>query len=176
MENVMRNRTDLSGMTEEEKLAHRQAKNREKARKWRAMHPEEHRRSVIDWQKKNPDKKRDSQRRVRAKNIEKYREYNARWHRENRANNPMRVRAMHLKSLYGITLEQYDEMLAKQEGHCAACPQTPEKEHHKVLHVDHNHVTGAVRGLLCGRCNTALGLMRENPTGLTSYLQALANP
>lgn len=53
----------------------------------------------------------------------------------------------------GITDADYAAMLAAQGGHCAICPSTPKT---RRLHVDHDHATGAVRGLLCHRCNRAL--------------------
>ena len=69
-----------------------------------------------------------------------------------------------LKSKYGITRQDYDQMLAAQKGLCAICS---EPESRKIrgrvtrLMVDHNHITKQIRKLLCGRCNTALGMMRE---------------
>jgi hypothetical protein len=53
----------------------------------------------------------------------------------------------------GITDELYFEMLERQSGHCALCPATPKT---RRLHVDHDHKTKQVRGLLCMRCNRAL--------------------
>ena len=53
----------------------------------------------------------------------------------------------------GITDALYLEMLERQGGHCALCPATPKT---RRLHVDHDHKTGEVRGLLCHRCNRAL--------------------
>ena len=53
----------------------------------------------------------------------------------------------------GVTPADYDRLLAAQGGHCALCPNTPKS---RRLHVDHDHRTGAVRGLLCYRCNRAL--------------------
>lgn len=63
---------------------------------------------------------------------------------------------------YGINHETYLEMLAEQNGSCKICGCT-EEEHGKRLHVDHNHKTGKVRGLLCSRCNTAIGKFKEDP-------------
>ena len=57
---------------------------------------------------------------------------------------------------YGITAAQYDAMLAAQGGHCAICPATEPSGRGKLFHVDHDHVTGRVRGLLCHACNTVL--------------------
>ena len=59
-----------------------------------------------------------------------------------------------LRSHYGLTLAEYEEMSAKQSGVCAICGEPP---NWGTLQVDHNHATGRLRGLLCGRCNTAVG-------------------
>ena len=62
-------------------------------------------------------------------------------------------------------------MLAEQEGGCAICGEPPKTS---ALHVDHCHDTGRVRGLLCFRCNSALGNFREDPAILTAALDYLA--
>lgn len=64
---------------------------------------------------------------------------------------------------YGITLEDYESMLTQQGGGCVICGGRRGNKKTNVLHVDHDHVTGEVRGLLCGRCNTALGLFQDQP-------------
>jgi hypothetical protein len=69
-------------------------------------------------------------------------------------------RNSHLKRKYGLTLEQYDAMLAAQGGVCAICHQPRPEE--RTLHVDHDHATGAIRGLLCFTCNNALGDFRDS--------------
>jgi hypothetical protein len=66
----------------------------------------------------------------------------------------------HLKRKYGITLEDYDRMFDAQGGVCAICGEARPEE--RTLHVDHDHETGAIRGLLCFRCNNALGDLRED--------------
>lgn len=73
---------------------------------------------------------------------------------------------------YGITPERFREMLAKQDGRCAICLGQPGI---KGLAVDHCHSTGAVRGLLCGRCNTAIGLLREDPVIFRAAMDYLAS-
>lgn len=60
---------------------------------------------------------------------------------------------------YGITIETYDRMLQEQEGTCKICASPPGT---RRLAVDHCHETGVVRGLLCYRCNIALGYFRHN--------------
>lgn len=61
---------------------------------------------------------------------------------------------------YGITPEDYTDMFASQDGRCALC-RNPELN--RRLAVDHDHETGKVRALLCSRCNTALGHLRDDP-------------
>ena len=66
---------------------------------------------------------------------------------------------------YGITEEQYQEMWLKQNGTCLICKTTKgTDERTGRLSVDHDHLTDKVRGLLCGRCNMAIGLLRDDPT------------
>lgn|SRR6185312_10970555 len=66
--------------------------------------------------------------------------------------NDDRKRASHLRNKYGLSLEQYAELLARQNECCGVC----ERHHSEFttrLAVDHNHITGEIRGLLCNYCN-----------------------
>lgn len=82
-----------------------------------------------------------------------------------------------LKRYYGMTGEEYGQKLADQKGLCAICgnPETAMLNGvPKVMHVDHDHATGAIRDLLCGMCNGMLGLAKDNPQVLIAaaeYLQ-----
>jgi hypothetical protein len=83
------------------------------------------------------------------------------------------VGALRLKA-FGITPEEYAAMVVAQDGRCAICREeetATARGRVRSLAVDHDHETGAVRGLLCSRCNTALGLFRDNPALL---LEAIA--
>lgn len=60
---------------------------------------------------------------------------------------------------YGITIDAYREMLSRQNGACAICLSLPGRSR---LHIDHNHDTGRVRGLLCSRCNAGVGMFKDN--------------
>lgn len=75
-------------------------------------------------------------------------------------------RRYQLGKRYGITPEQYDEMLADQSGVCAICCGLPDRSNGsgpKRLVVDHNHDTGEVRGLLCWSCNVKLHALEDIP-------------
>jgi hypothetical protein len=74
-----------------------------------------------------------------------------------------------LKNRYGISLADYNALLASQGGACATCRRAV-----KTFHVDHCHLTGIVRGILCPACNRALGLINENSgtaRALAEYLE-----
>lgn len=74
-----------------------------------------------------------------------------------------RVRANgHLRRRYGITLDDYDKMLAKQNGKCAICNGTYISEGKTRFSVDHCHTTSKVRGLLCNNCNSGIGKFNED--------------
>jgi hypothetical protein len=63
---------------------------------------------------------------------------------------------------YGLTVADYDRMLAAQRGRCAICrSQTPKGPGR--WHIDHDHVTGQVRGLLCNNCNRGIGFLEDDP-------------
>lgn len=101
-------------------------------------------------------------------------------------NNPEKWEAQkrnqRFKRRYGITSKEYDSMLEAQEWVCAICHNPPKGIHSsgrdKVLHVDHNHITGKVRALLCDKCNRGLGYFNEDSDLLTKakeYIDAYSS-
>lgn len=83
-------------------------------------------------------------------------------------------RDSHFRRKFGITVVEYDRLLAAQGGGCAICGKL-QAESEKTFHVDHDHATGKVRGILCGGCNFMLGQVRDDPAILRTaiaYLQA----
>jgi hypothetical protein len=76
-----------------------------------------------------------------------------------------------LKFHYGITLDDYNLMLEKQGGVCAICGGVEINKRQKRLFVDHNHITGKVRGLLCLNCNTVVGHCKEDVSYLAKAIE-----
>lgn len=91
-----------------------------------------------------------------------------------RDKNPGYTRERNLKTLYGITHNDYLNMLEAQKGRCAICgTDTPGGK--GTFHVDHCHLTGKVRGLLCGNCNRGIGYLKDSVSNLASAIFYLSN-
>lgn len=101
------------------------------------------------WVRENPDKVRASQRRNYAQNREAILEQRRSDYADKRT---------YLTDRYGLTGTDYDRMLEQQSGECAICHTVPSE----TLHVDHDHESGEVRGLLCRKCNLAIGLLGDS--------------
>lgn len=80
----------------------------------------------------------------------------------------------HLKRKYGISTQQFDALLAHQDGRCAVCSSRHTKS--SPLHCDHDHTTGEVRGLLCGPCNRSAGLLGEDPERIARLAAYVRKP
>lgn len=146
-------------MTPEEKLERR----REVNRKWYAKNRESVLASHRDWRKNNP---------------EKMKELNAKWYRENHeravaarrtwtSEHPEYNRTWRLIKM-GCSPEHYQKLLEETHGCCAICSKKP-----KVLHIDHDHKTQAIRSLLCFGCNTMLGKANDDPNVLRAAVAYL---
>src|SRR3954463_3846538 len=105
---------------------------------------------------------------VRASEIERQARYKADGRREKVS------RKSALKKKFGITPEQYGEMLLQQGGVCAICRVGTTCLRGHTMPVDHDHKTGKVRGLLCGTCNSLLGYAKDDPAVLKSAIQYLS--
>lgn len=119
----------------------------------------------------NPEKAREYQRKYREAHPERIKSYHAKWRRANREKRLAWSRDWRFKK-YGITETQFVRMLEKQDGKCGnrGCGRVLTRSDS----IDHNHGTGAVRGVLCVRCNAALGQVGDSISrliGLIDYLK-----
>jgi hypothetical protein len=115
-----------------------------KRKRWYEANREREIARVKAWQQANAERHNENQRARRERPEVKARE-----------------REGHLKRKFGITQERYAELLAAQGGGCAVCRRKAKPG--RSLHVDHDHATGEVRGLLCFSCNAALGHLADDP-------------
>jgi hypothetical protein len=100
--------------------------------------------SVLRWRAENHERYAASTRRAAKRFHERHPDWKA---------NNARLRK------YGLTSEAYEDMKTQQGGVCACCGDPPKG---RALHVDHDHQTGAVRQLLCARCNSAIGVLEHD--------------
>ena len=132
------------------------------------------------WREANPDKARAQYKRYRDANREVCWERTKSWRKRNPEKVARGKTVCNLRANYGITLEDYDRFMKSQDGACAICLRLPDPNSKKDrrLSVDHCHTTGKVRGLLCNRCNRAIGLFGETEDILlaaAAYLRRHAN-
>jgi hypothetical protein len=95
------------------------------------------------WTAANPEKAKDIQARHYAKHRTEAKEY-------------------YIQKTYGLSPEEYEALLNANGRRCYICDKH-ESECAKGLHVDHNHITGKIRGVLCFSCNAAIGYLKESP-------------
>ena len=132
---------------------------------WLKNHPEARERNRlrnIKWRKENPQGYLQAAAKYRHENPEKLSEYR-------------------LKTRYNITSEKYTEMLISQGGVCAICEQKETVQHNtsnrvQKLAVDHCHVTGKVRGLLCQDCNRGIAKFHDDTKILENAIKYLTHP
>jgi hypothetical protein len=128
------------------------------------------RRDTRKWREKNAEQVRETSRLWRLNNRDKRREYKRQWAKDNPGRERERRYRSKLKER-GLTLEQYQSMLRQQKGTCGICRK--ENPNGQRLAVDHDHVTGSVRGLLCIVCNAALSRLEKDVTWAEKALKYL---
>lgn len=106
----------------------------------------------------------------RAKNKEHWLKVSREYQQRRAKEDPLYWRKKSLKSVYGLTFEQYQHMWDTQHGCCAICH---EDLAGKRSCIDHDHATGVVRGILCNGCNVGIAHFRESPAKLEAAIQYL---
>lgn len=142
-------------------------KKLERVRQWRLNNLERARAIAKKSRDKHAERCRARAREWHAKNRDRHNAYCA----DRRKNNPRAVVSAKLKSAFGITLEQYEELSLSQNESCAICG-TPQIEQRKKMAVDHDHATGKVRALLCHNYNVGIGNFKDNPQILTKAINS----
>ena len=168
----MQARRDADPEGEREKLLAWKAANPEKVK----AHDRKAKRKYLSVEE-NKERRKDSAQRWRAKNPDKIRAGKRRCYEANPEKYKFQSKRSALKRIYGLTLEQRDELFAKQNYCCAVCKIT-EPGSTKGWHMDHCHDTKRVRGILCNHCNLMLGYAKDNKLTLANaiaYLHGATN-
>ena len=143
----------------------------EATRKWREANPSKYQKSYEEQNDKQREKRREYAQRGDVK------ERRRKLQQERRSANPelyvKSSKESHFKKKYGLTLAERDAIFTRQGDACAACGETDIEKAGRWV-VDHCHEHQVVRGILCYRCNVALGLIKDNPAtlrALADYLE-----
>jgi hypothetical protein len=160
------------------KLPHHKEQRRLYAKQWRDRNKKPRKPRPRKWTDEQlMERKREYARKHAAANREKLRLRSAFYYQKYKADGTIlaRQRKYSLKKKYGITPEQYQEMLLKQDSKCAICLGTMVTSGARHMHVDHCHETGRIRGILCHVCNTKLGWFERFRAQIKRYLDGKAS-
>lgn len=149
---------------------HYRAQDAIRSRRYRAAHPERSRKVTA---RSYRDTKLAYSKAYREANPEYEAARQRKWKRTPKGIAYRREVSWKNHGITGMTVANYDEMFAIQNGLCAICNMPENARGRKHLTVDHNHVTGEIRGLLCNRCNRATGYFGDDATLMASALRYL---
>ena len=169
--------------TPEEKKAHK----RDYDKAYRAAHLEENRAYARSNYAAHREKRLAQSRTYREANKERRLDWNKAYYKAHRIEllakikvyqaghkyhaSPNNRRANWMKGKYGLSSDGYDALLERQGGVCAICGKADWNGRGPVI--DHDHVSGKVRGVICGHCNTALGMAFDNIPTLERMIEYL---
>lgn len=125
-----------------------------------------------EWTQKNKDRLNTERRDKLQNNLEyaaKIRAIDRKRHKDN----PDRTRNQNIKTIYGITLDDYHKMYENQSGKCAICNDEKPDYGKNGLVIDHCHNKGHIRELLCSKCNKGLGHFNDDVNRLTNAMEYL---
>ena len=155
----------MAKLTEEQRYKNQLAASR----KWKVSNKEKNRRIQQEWNNENKAKRQELKKAWDLANVEHRKSYAA----KRKEKDPTYTVRKHLKDAYGMELSEYDALLNSQSSGCAICGKLGGSSTWTKLAVDHCHKTGAVRALLCRKCNTALGMVNDDIGVLTAMISYL---
>lgn len=148
-------------------------RQRERNRAHYQANKQAHAAKAKSWKEKNPERAAELQKQYRERNRELL---NAKRKAIYEANKPAEQAARRRSKIksYGLSPEQFEQMLAQQSGRCAICKtDKPTVKIGGSFRIDHCHSTGKVRGLLCMKCNSGLGMFSDSPEVLIAAAEYL---
>lgn len=93
-----------------------------------------------------------------------------RYYKNNKKHVLKRIKLWRLKYVYGLTLQGYKDLVKAYKGKCAIC-----NRKYKKLYIDHSHITGKTRGMLCNLCNGQLGWYEKRRAIIEEYVDDIQN-
>jgi DNA anti-recombination protein RmuC len=148
--------------------------NKEHRKEYTKEYNEKNKEQLKEYRENNKEHMKEYSKNHYEKNKEHYKNIHDEYYQKTKDEHAHKLRGAenHLKRVFGITLKQYRQMFKDQDGCCAICGISHNKLKVK-LHVDHDHTTGKIRGLLCSICNISLGGFRDSPEILQKAIEYL---
>lgn len=137
--------------------------NTEYMRAWRAQNKE-----------KSAKYQKEYYKEYRKKNAEKLNANNKKWREENKEQDALVMLKARLKRKYNLSIKEYETLIESQNNSCKICGIHAKNNIKGKLYIDHCHTTGKVRGLLCMKCNSALGLLNDDKTLVQNLIEYLS--
>lgn len=165
-------------------------RTREDRREYKKEYHIKHKEEEKKYRMEHKDHSREIARKYYLENIEKFKEKKKDYYRRNRdrviagrkkynKEHRKEILDYHRKKKYGINNLDFNEIMDRQKGVCAIClkPETMKHQNGKIKEssVDHDHKTGKTRGLLCTKCNVAIGLMNDDSRLLKRAMNYINN-
>lgn len=162
--------------------------NKDRIQKCREVKKQSYREYTRRWAEKNQQHVQEYAQKHYIENKQRHLERGEEWRKQNRESDNQRrykhyvenkqvhdeARWRHYMKRHGMTLNDYENMLSKQDGKCAICGSHKSgKKNSNRLSIDHCHKTGKVRGLLCQQCNLGIGCLKDDITILENALAYL---
>lgn len=152
-----------------------------KEKEYRENNKEQIKQQRKNYEINNKEKVRNRHKQYYLNNKEKVQEYHKQYYIKNKeyvdnrskkwkVNNKNKVFNIMLKYKYGITVEQKNQMIIIQNNKCACCKDPLDNNPRNVC-IDHDHITGKLRKVLCQKCNKSLGIMEENVDKISKLLE-----
>lgn len=150
------------------------AKQKERSKENYKANPQAYKERSARWKAANPERLKELQKAHSLKNAEKIRIRSKDWYANNKQTAAVNARRVKLK-MYGLTIDQYQSLLESQN-HCCAICEKKEALTGKLnrMYVDHCHLSGKARGLLCQKCNAGLGMFGDRPDLLAKAITYLS--
>lgn len=168
-----KNKEKIAAQTAESMATDPERKNRrqEYLRKYAEENSAKANARTKKWREENKEKDAENKRRYSKENPEKIAAAGHRYYEANKKEIGERGRRSVLQKKYGLTPEEYEEMVVKQDGVCAICGLA--NHNGRRLVIDHDHDSEAVRALLCDFCNLGIGNLRESVENLKAAIAYL---
>lgn len=113
------------------------------------------------YRKDHPEKIKRDNKQYRETHLEKMKKYDKQYREKYREKYWDKNKNRHLKRQHNITIEDYNKLFDQQKGRCGIC-RKHQSTLSRALCVDHDHKTNRIRGLLCDKCNRAIGIFHDN--------------